>query len=337
MAGSSMTDMAGPDVTIVIVPRERFSEARPALESIFLHTTIPYDLVYVDAGSPEPLKRYLENKAAERNFRLLRVDRYLPGNEARNLALPHIKTKYAVFVDNDVLVSPFWLEPLIACAEETGTWAVAPLYCEGDPQEQLIHTAGADVEIVEQDGRRVYREQHRFWHRRRPEVAGSLRRGPSDLVELHCVLLSATAIARLNGFDPELLSFFDCADISLCVRNAGGAIFCEPASIVTYRPPRSFEASDIGLFLLRWSNRWLTPSLRHFCAKHGLDPADPKMREHIDYQQAQRARLIRHPRGAIKRLFGQSGLQFVESCIDAGLDHAYVGRAARKAGSGQTN
>jgi hypothetical protein len=147
------------------------------------------------------------------------------------------------------------------------------------------------------------------------------------------VLLRSEVLAGLNGFDPKLLSFFDCADISLAIRNAGGSIFSEPASIVTYRPPRSFAASDLGLFLLRWSNRWMLPSLRHFCAKHGLEVSDPRINEHIDYQQANRANLLRHPRGAIKRLTGQKGLAFVESCIDAGLDLAFVRRVTRKADS----
>jgi len=36
-------------------------------------------------------------------------------------------------VDNDVIVSPGWLEALVACAGETGATVVSPLICQGTP------------------------------------------------------------------------------------------------------------------------------------------------------------------------------------------------------------
>ncbi|MFN2459727.1 MAG: hypothetical protein ABR591_03405 [Candidatus Velthaea sp.] len=67
---------AEPDVTILIVPRERFSKTRRALESIYAHTRMPFAPVY-DGNS------------------LIRRERYLASNEARNLALPDVRTKSA--------------------------------------------------------------------------------------------------------------------------------------------------------------------------------------------------------------------------------------------------
>jgi len=39
-------------VTLVVVPRERFSLAPRALETLYENTAVPFRLVYVDAGSP---------------------------------------------------------------------------------------------------------------------------------------------------------------------------------------------------------------------------------------------------------------------------------------------
>ena len=41
-----------PLATIVIVPRERFSLTRRNLESIYDCADAPFELVYVDGGSP---------------------------------------------------------------------------------------------------------------------------------------------------------------------------------------------------------------------------------------------------------------------------------------------
>jgi GT2 family glycosyltransferase len=322
--------VAPPSVTIVVIPREQFSKAQASLESIYAHTTMPFELVYVDGGSPARLQAYLQQQVADKNFEILRTDHYLPSNEARNLAIGRLRTKYTVFIDNDVLATPYWLENLIACAEETGAWVVGPLYCVGDPNKQIIHTLGADLEIVEDGPRRRLHERHYFCNKTVSAVRDSLRRRPIDLVEFHCLLMRTDVVDRIGRFDERLLSYFDHTDFCLAVRNAGGAIYAEPASIVSYQPPPPFAMSDISFFLLRWSNRWLRASLVHFCAKYGLDPDDPVFRGHFEYQQAQRARLLRHPRRIVRKIFRGPGLWAMESAIDAVLDKAIVAQAARR-------
>ena len=74
----SLTDTKDPLVTIVVVPRERFSCARASLESIYEHTTIPFELVYVDGNSPKDVYQYLKAKSQEKQFKLVRnLETYL--------------------------------------------------------------------------------------------------------------------------------------------------------------------------------------------------------------------------------------------------------------------
>ena len=100
-------------VTLLIIPRERFSNAKESLEGIFANTRMPFDMVYVDGGSPPDLKRYIEDQAKEKDFTLIRTEYYLFPNQARNMALSKVKTKYAVFVDNDIVPEPGWLKALV--------------------------------------------------------------------------------------------------------------------------------------------------------------------------------------------------------------------------------
>jgi len=123
-------------VTSVVVPRERFSIAQHSLESIYKHTR-PFELIYVDGGSPRAVSRWLDQAATQYGFRLLRSKQYLMPNQARNIGLAEVKTKYVVFIDNDVIVWPGWLESLIECAEETGAWIVGPVVCIGKPGEDM--------------------------------------------------------------------------------------------------------------------------------------------------------------------------------------------------------
>ena len=308
--------MSQAAVTVVVVPREQFSKARDTLESILTHTAQPFDLIYVDGKSPEPLRRYLEAKAREHGFQLIREERPLPANAARNLAAPHIRTRYVVFIDNDVEVTPGWLEPLLECAEDTGAQVVGPLYCVHGAHGLDIHTIGAEHAVEGEGAGRRWRERHLFCGERLDDVRGQLRRRPIDLVEFHCLLMRTDLIAQLGPFDEDLLSYFDHNDFCLQVRAAGGAIYAEPRALVIYHPPPPFEAADIPYFLLRWSNRWINQSVLHFAHKNGISPTDPVFDDHYEYQQAQRARLTRHPRKLVRRLLGRRGLTLVEAAVD---------------------
>jgi GT2 family glycosyltransferase len=312
--------MTVPNVTIVVVPREQFSKARQGLESIFAHTTPAYKLIYIDGKSPSRLRRYLEDEAAEKGFRLIREERYLTGNQARNLAVPHIQTKYTVFIDNDVVPSPGWLEPLIECAEETGAWVVGPVYCTGDLNNPVIHTLGGEQSIDGGNGTRRWRERHFYCGRLLSDVASELHRRPLDLVEFHCLLMRTEVFDRLGPFDPALLSYFDHSDFCLMVRNAGGPIYVEPRSVVTYLPPPPLALSDVPYFMLRWSNRWINASAIHFAHKNGIEVNDPVFEDHFEYQQAQRARVLRHPRHVVRRILGYRALTLLEKTIDRVLD-----------------
>jgi GT2 family glycosyltransferase len=258
--------------TIVVVPRERFSKARESLESLFANTAPPYELIYVDGGSPAPLRDWLAEEARSRRFRLLRYDRYLSPNEARNIGLAEVATEYVVFVDNDVLLSPGWLEKLIECADETGAAAVGPLTCEGDFGR--IHCAGGEVEFLEEaengNVTRRVREKLYFPQRQLGSVASELKRRQCTLAEYHCVLVRKAALDRIGGLDEEMLNTREHLDLCLEIARSGGTIWFEPESVVSYLTPPPLELRDLHLYMLRWSDDWERRSLEHFRSKWDL-------------------------------------------------------------------
>ena len=311
--------MTTPSVTIVVVPREQFSKAEASLDSIYAATPQPFELVYVDGNSPPALRDVLATEAAARGFTLLRTERYLTSNEARNLALQHVRTPYIAFVDNDVFVTPGWLDALLRCAEETGAWAVGPLYCFGTDgvsgEPYVVHTAGADLRIIDEGGRRLH-EEHRHVLRPVAEVLPHLRREPIDLVEFHCMLVRREAFERTGLLDERLLSFLDHLDFCLAVRSAGGPVYFEPAAVVTHLAPPPFARMDIPYFLLRWSDAWLYGSARHFAAKHGLRLDDADLEGHVWFRNGHRRRLVAGLRERIRTIFGKRGLKFADKLAD---------------------
>ncbi|MBD2305752.1 glycosyltransferase [Chroococcidiopsis sp. FACHB-1243] len=263
--------MTNPQVTIVVAPRERFSYARQSLESIYANTCIPFELIYVDGNSPTEVQRYLEAVAQEKGFQLIRTSYYLFPNRARNLGLARVNTKYVAFIDNDVIVSPGWLEALIQCAEETGATVVGPLMCHEEPVHEVVHCAGGEARVVcDSTGRRRLREKMYKQGHQVVEVRPKMQRTQTELCEFHCMLVRAQIFEQLGFFDELMLNSKEHLDFCMSVIQAGGTVYFEPSSIITYVPGQPLKPTDLHFYMLRWSDAWELASLSRLREKWQL-------------------------------------------------------------------
>lgn len=262
-------------VTIVVTPRERFSCTQQSLNSIYEHTLIPFELVYVDGNSPAKIKRYLQQQAKQKNFYHLRTDYYLSPNRARNLGLEIVQTKYqtkyVVFVDNDVIVSPGWLSHLVNCAEETSATVVGPLMCQNEPVHEIVHFAGGESHIFcDIKGRRRLREKMYLQGRKVADIRDRLKRQETELAEFHCVLVRTKIFEQIGKLDEGMLNTKEHLDFCMEVARSGGKIYFEPDCIVTYVPGPPLEISDLTYYMLRWSDAWVLDSLHRLREKWDL-------------------------------------------------------------------
>lgn len=283
--------MTNPQVTIVVVPRERFSFTRESLESIYEHTKFPFKLVYVDNNSPAKVRSYLKAQAREKGFQLIRTDYYLSPNQARNVGLSKVSTKYVVFIDNDVVVAPGWLKALVECAEETEATVVGSLVCQHTPLHSIVHCAGGEYmpqeELVHFKGEKSSSKQEtiglevkprileKIYHQgqRVADLRCKLQRQQTGFVEFHSVLVRTSIFKQIGLLDEGLLSTKEYLDVCMSVAAAGGSVYLEPASVVTFLshfPAPPLEWSDIPYFMLRWSDAWELASLHHFRHKWDL-------------------------------------------------------------------
>jgi GT2 family glycosyltransferase len=305
-----IADSTRPAVTIVVVPRERFSATRSTLENLYAVTPLPFHLVYVDAGSPAPIARYLRAAAATRGFTLLRRDDYLSPDAARNLGFAAVRTPYVVFLDNDVAVAPGWLDALLCCAEETGAAIVGPLYCVDRPCHTKVHMAGGPAHVEERNGARRFVEEHRFLHRPLAELRPLLTRAPAEQAEFHCMLLRSETMRALGPLDERFCGVPE-VQIDRCLeaRARGDAVFFEPTAVVTYDRSPPLRPSDVPYFLWRWSRARGRRGLEHFRRKWNLDADDPYFARQLHFMATHRQRALRAlwPLWPALRLLGKAG------------------------------
>ncbi|MEA5466826.1 glycosyltransferase family 2 protein [Leptothoe sp. PORK10 BA2] len=286
--------MSQPQVTIIVVPRERFQFTQKSLESLYKNTQHPFHLIYIDNNSPEHIQRYLEQQSAEKGFERVRSPYYLSPNQARNAGLRRVKTPYVVFVDNDIVFAPGWLSALMTCSQETGAAVVGSLVCQYEPIHTIVHCVGGDYMEPSQyamfargengpkgtltnAGQWTIEEKTYFQDCPIAEVKDQLQRKTVGFIEFHAMLVRTDLFNRIGLLDEGFCCTKEYLDFCMTATRLGELIYLEPASIVTFltHPPApTMELSDLPYFMLRWSDEWERASLKHFQKKWNL--ADSK-------------------------------------------------------------
>jgi GT2 family glycosyltransferase len=176
-----------------------------------------------------------------------------------------------VFIDNDVVFAPGWLDALVNCAEETEATVVGPLMCEKRPIHQRIHFAGGESHIVvDVKGRRHLREKMYKQGHQVPDLLPQLKRTETELSEFHCTLVRTNIFEQLGYLDEQMLNTKEHLDFCMSVANVGGKIYFEPDSVVTYVPAPPIKWSDLQFYMLRWSDAWTLASLERIREKWDL-------------------------------------------------------------------
>lgn len=274
--------MSQPKVTIIITQRERFCFTQVSLESILADDSYPFDLIYVEGGSPDYIREYLQEKESQHDFMtVIHRDHYLKTNEARNLALPLSQdSDYVAFVDNDVIVERGWLKSLVNCAEEEQAALVAPLIFEGNPklpeQDKLVHIAGAMLKYRQKESdQSTLNIYHKMHHAKLGNQ--KLERKLVDSIEFHANLVRRSLLDQVI-LEPDCDSLISHVDMCLQAKVLGKKTVLEPQGRITFINPllvSGFNQDDIRLHFFRWSEQNIKSCLDKMQQKWNLDPKHP--------------------------------------------------------------
>ena len=324
--------MTHPKVTIVAVPRERFQFTQDSLESLYENTHYPIELIYVDNHSPAPVRDYLAAQAQEKGFELVRTPHFVSPNHARNIGLRRVKTPYVIFVDNDIIFSQGWLGALVQCAQDTGATIVGSLVCQYKPLHTIVHCIGGDYMAAEEYARFARGElgplgtlteagqwkiQEKTYFQNRPiaEISDQLKRKTTAFVEFHAMLVRTSIFNRIGLLDEEFSCTKEYLDFCMTVTRAGGLIYFEPTSVVTFltHPPAPpLPLADLPYFMLRWSDDWELNSLLHFQKKWHLTESSYFQKRYKKLGQRRRKEIIK-PIAARFSFLGKPATKWIET------------------------
>jgi hypothetical protein len=305
------------DVTVVVVPREKYSRAHPVLATLERAEPAPGRVVWVDEGrAPGSYRRWMHTRAAGSELVHITLAHRAGANECRMRGFEATSTPFVLFLDNDAHLTPGSLEAMANCMRETGASFVSPLILELDGR---VHHAGGDTAIVDDaDGRRLV-EHLRLQGRPPASADPPLVRSRTSALEMHAVMVRAESLVAAGGLDTELSSSLDCADLGLRLRDRHGGGWLEPSAVATYDSTAP-HPSDLSLYLGRWCRATVEHDISRFAASWQIDTHDPRLDDHRVFLRTRRMRVIRYLRGGTRRLFGAPTAGRVEDAAEPVLD-----------------
>jgi hypothetical protein len=257
-------------VTIVITPRDRYSGVLECIETVYRCTPPPFNLLVLDLGYPRSLAQSIRTALADRDgAEFVPLGRMIPMDAFERIR-ERIRTPYTVFLDNDSRVTEGWLPPLLETGRG-GAALVSPLTLEregldgGAPLRNHIYTS--ELRVVEVEGTPYLIEYKPYRRALRDEIPQQV--APTDMFELHCVMMET---AVLQALDMPKMVVREHIDIGMQIHAMGRRLVAQPRSVVIFdNLKQRMTRDDIRFFFYRWSTPLATGSQRLFQERWGYE------------------------------------------------------------------
>lgn len=248
---------AGAKTSIIILTHDQLEYTRQCLRSVERHTFQPYELILVENGSTDGTLAFLKDYASARKYvRLLIQEENLGFAEGNNRGLAVATGDQFLLLNNDVVVTPDWLERLRSCSmggEAMGVvgpksnWVSGP---QAVPEFRYDPHTLKNLDLFAREfTRRHFGRATRFWR-----VVG------------FCMLIKRGVVERIGGFDRRYgLGNFEDDDFSLRAALAGFESWIAEDCFIHHFGHRTFLGAGIDYrasLLKNWEifkRRWDLP------------------------------------------------------------------------------
>jgi GT2 family glycosyltransferase len=235
---------AGPHVAIVVLSFNGCADTLSCLDSISQVGYRPLTAILVDnASTDDTVEAVLAQHPSVHVVRNETNLGFADGNNAGIRQALELGADYVLILNNDVVVEPGFLTPLVAAAQRNpDAGALCPKIVYFDRPE-LIWFAGATF-----DPRKGYNGR----------VTGYRRLDGPEYAALHeidracgaAMLVPGRVLSELGGFDPKLFLYVEDTEWSLRAREAGYRVYVVPQSRVLHKVSRAAggESSPLALY-----------------------------------------------------------------------------------------
>ena len=256
------TGPAPASVWVVIVVYNSYADTADCLRSLEAATWPALHVALVDNGSADGSGARLEKEFPKVSF--IRSEENLGFAGGCNLGIREAVDSgagYVCLLNNDTLVEPGFLEPLVARAEAEPRVAAVGGKILYDGPGDIIWFAGGEID------RRTGYTTHRG--QGLPDSRAFDDPLVVDYVTGCLFLVPAGRFGELGLIDERLFMYAEELDFCLRARRAGYACWYEPASVIRHRVSRSMGGAYRPLYYYYWTRNLLMVYKEHIRAAGG--------------------------------------------------------------------
>lgn len=218
-----------PRVALIILNWNNAPDTLACLESVLQSDYPNYHILIVDNGSTDDSAAQI--RAAYPDIALLETGANLGYAGGNNVGIRRALTRDAEHVcilNNDVIVAPGFLRPLVdICAQSKGQAVATPMICEY-ARRDVIWALGASVDQRSGETSRLHAgEAVQRWQGQPPFEVGF---APGT-----AMLIPRQVLERVGLLDEAFFLYYEEADWCLQARRAGYRMMAAPASVVWHK------------------------------------------------------------------------------------------------------
>lgn len=214
------------DTAIVILTFNRWQDTHECLTQLLASDARAARIIVVDNGSTDETLQALAREFP--HVHILRNAANLGYAEGNNVGLRYALAngfEFVVVLNNDVLVAPNWLAPLLQAAQDDPRAALlGPLVLHAN-EPQVIQSAGGVLP----------RDWHSYHRGANESDTGKYRGGPVDWLTGCAMLVRTRALSKIGLLDSSFFMYGEDVDWCITARQAGYHVLLVPQSRVWHK------------------------------------------------------------------------------------------------------
>ncbi len=277
-------EVDNPVISIIVPVYNEISQTIACLKSIYQQrVSCTYEVIIADDASPDPFHKILKEIPG---IRYVRHPKNLHFLLNCNRAAEHARGEYLIFLNNDTLVKPGWMENLLATFREHGNVGIAG--------SKLVYPTG---ELQEAGG--IIWEDASGWNWGKGQNADHpiynfVR--DVDYISGASLMIPTVLWKEIGGFNEGLeKAYYEDADLCFKVREMGYRVVYQPSSVVVHIEGLS-SGTDLNAGAKQYQlvnqkifkERWAEPLKHHLPnAQTPFLASDRAVKGHILYIDAE--------------------------------------------------
>ena len=236
-----------------------------------LRSTLPpgltHEIIFIDDGSTDGTRAWLASLADDPVIRVVLHEKNAGFAVANNSGAAQARGEFLALLNNDLIMTPRWLEPILAAHRAYGPRAGLVGNVQLNAATGAVDHAGIMINLKGKPEHISSLPCHSKWPLLRPRYRRVVA------VTGACVVLRRSLWEKLGGFDPAYVNGCEDVDLGLRVHAAGHVNLVALRSIVRHHisasPGRKLrDEANTRRLVQRWSDPLARHAARLWCRDH---------------------------------------------------------------------